>query len=139
MYKLDNIDKFTSDFVKNYDDNCDKGYLLEVHVEYPKDLLSAHGDLPFLPERRYKIAKHHQKRISSINIEEYITDVREKIAGAHKRVKKAFNISHEPESKLIATVQDKNKYACNISALKIALDHGLRLIKVHRATDFKKF
>ena len=48
-YKWDNIDKFTSDFVKNYDDNGDKGYLLEVDVEYPKDLLSAHGNLPFLP------------------------------------------------------------------------------------------
>ena len=91
----------------------------------------------FLPERRYKIAKHHyQKRISSINIEEYVTDVREKIPRAHKRVNKAFNISHEPESKLIATVQDKNKYVCNISTMKIALDHGLRLIKVHRAIEF---
>ena len=26
-YKWDNIDKFTSDFVKNYDDNGDKGCL----------------------------------------------------------------------------------------------------------------
>ena len=91
MYKLDNIDKFTSDFVKNYDDNCDKGYLLEVDVEYPKDLLSAHGDLPFLPERRYKIAKHHyQKGISPINIEEYVTDVRKKMARVHKKVSTAF-------------------------------------------------
>ena len=136
-YKWDNIDKFTSDFVKNYDDNGDKGYLLEVDVEYPKDLLSAHGDLPFLPKRRYKIPKHHyQKRISPINIEEYGTDVIKKIARAHKKVHKAFNISHEPENKLIATVQDKNKYVCNISTLKIALDHGLRLIKVHRAIEF---
>ena len=46
-YKWDNIDKFTCDFVKNYDDDGDKGYLLEVDVEYPKDLLSAHGDLLF--------------------------------------------------------------------------------------------
>ena len=46
-YKWSDIDKFTSDFVKNYDDNGDKGYLLEVDVEYPKDLLSAHDDLPF--------------------------------------------------------------------------------------------
>ena len=61
-YKWDNIDKFTNDFVKNYDDNGDKGYLLEVDVEYPKDLLSAHGDLPFLPERRYKIPKHHYQK-----------------------------------------------------------------------------
>ena len=136
-FKWDNIDKFTSDFVKNYNDNGDKGYLLEVDVEYSKDLPSAHGDITFLPERRYKILKHHyQKRISPINIEEYGTDVRKKIARAHKKVNKAFNISHEPENKLIAAVQDKNKYVCNISTLKIVLDHGLRLIKVHRAIEF---
>ena len=99
-------------------------------------MLSAHGDLPFLPERRYKKLKdHYQKRTSPINIEEYGTDVRIKIARAHKKINKAFNISHEPENKLIATVQDKNKYVCNISTLKIALDHGLRLIKVHRAIE----
>ena len=75
--KWSDIDKFTSDFVKNYDDNDDKRHLLEVDVEYPKDLLGAHRDVLFLPERRYKIPKHHyQKRISPINIEKYSTDVK---------------------------------------------------------------
>ena len=98
-YKWDNSDKFTSDFVKNYDDNGDKGYLLEVDVYYPKDLLSAHGDLPFSPERRYKIPKdHYQKAVSPVNIEEYGTDVRINIARALEKVNKAFNISHEPET-----------------------------------------
>ena len=136
-YKWCDVNMFTNDFIKSYNDDNDKGYLLEVDVEYLKDLLSKHGDLPFLPERRYKIPKHHyQKRISPIDIEEYTVDVRKKIARAHKKVNKAFNISHEPENKLIATVQDKNKYVCNISTLKMAFDHGLRLIKVHRAIEF---
>ena len=38
---------FTNDFIKNYDDKGDKGYFLEVDVEYPKELLSAHKGLPF--------------------------------------------------------------------------------------------
>ena len=136
-YKWDNVDKFTSYFVKNYDDDGDKGYLLEVDVEYPKDVLSAHGDLPFLLERRYKIPKHHyQERISDINIEEYNANVRKNIAKAHKKVNKAFNVGHEPENKVIATFQDKNKYVCNISTLEIALNHRLRLQKVHRAIEF---
>ena len=29
----------------------DKGYILEVEVEYPKNLHDLHSDLPFLPER----------------------------------------------------------------------------------------
>ena len=34
----------------------DEGYFLEVDVKYPKNLLSLHNDLPFLPERN-KIKK----------------------------------------------------------------------------------
>ena len=42
----------------------------------------------------------------------------------HKNVYKTFNITHEPEKKLITTVQDKNKFVANISILKQALKHG---------------
>ena len=37
--------------MKNYDEHNDKGCILEVDVEYPKDLHDLHSDLPFLPER----------------------------------------------------------------------------------------
>ena len=32
----DNLSKFDEKFIKDYDKNSDKGYLLEVDVEYPK-------------------------------------------------------------------------------------------------------
>ena len=38
-------------FIKNYDKDSDKGYILEVDVKYPKNLQDLHSDLPFLPER----------------------------------------------------------------------------------------
>ena len=38
-------------FIKNYDDNNDKGYIFEVDVKYPKRLHELHSDLPFLSER----------------------------------------------------------------------------------------
>ena len=39
-------------FVKSYDKkNSDKGYILEVDVDYPSKLHKLHSDMPFLPER----------------------------------------------------------------------------------------
>ena len=46
-----NISKFTKEFIKNYDEDSNKGYILEVDVKYPKNLHGFHEDLPFLPER----------------------------------------------------------------------------------------
>ena len=48
--------KFDERFIKNYDENSDKAYFLEVDVEYPKILFSLHSDLSFLPEIK-KIGK----------------------------------------------------------------------------------
>ena len=50
------LSKFDKDFIKNYDENSNKGYMLEVDVEYLKNLFNLYSDLPFLPERK-KIEK----------------------------------------------------------------------------------
>ena len=39
--------KFNEDFVKNYDEDRDKGSILKVDVEYSKDLPELHSDLSF--------------------------------------------------------------------------------------------
>ena len=45
-----NMLKFNEDFIKNYDEENDKGYILEVDVKYSKRLHNLHYDLLFLPE-----------------------------------------------------------------------------------------
>ena len=37
--------------LKNYYEESDEGYFLEVDVQYPQNLYELHNDLPFLPER----------------------------------------------------------------------------------------
>ena len=51
-------------WLKNCNENSDKGYFLEVNVEYPKKLWGYHKDLPFLSERK-KLEKV-EKRFCSI-------------------------------------------------------------------------
>ena len=62
------ISKLDEKFMKNYDENSDKGYILEVDGEYPKNLHKLHSDLPFLPERR-KINKY-SKLVSNVQNKE---------------------------------------------------------------------
>ena len=64
MGKTKKISKFNEDFIKNYDENTNKGYFFEVDIDYPKELFNLHKDLPFLPER--KKAEKVEKLICSI-------------------------------------------------------------------------
>ena len=39
MWYDDYLSNFTEDIIKNYDENSDMGYFLEVDVEYPKKIM----------------------------------------------------------------------------------------------------
>ena len=93
---MDDISKMDEDFVRSYDKNDNKGYILEVDVDYPNELQNLHSDLPFLPERMV------------IN----------------------------NTKKLVCNLNDKKNYVVHINVLKQALDHGLKLRKVHRVIEF---
>ena len=43
--------RFNEEFITNYDEDSDKAYILEVDVEYSKNLNYLHSDLPFLFEK----------------------------------------------------------------------------------------
>ena len=48
---MKDLSKVDENFIKKYDENSDKGYILELNVEYLKNLHDLHSALPFLPER----------------------------------------------------------------------------------------
>ena len=43
--------QFDEDFIKNYNEESDEGYFLEVNVQYLENLHEFQNDLSFLPER----------------------------------------------------------------------------------------
>ena len=43
--------QFNKDFKKNYNEENDEGYFLEVDVQHAEKLHELHNDLPFLPEK----------------------------------------------------------------------------------------
>ena len=96
---VNDISGINKKFVKSYDKkDSDKGYILEVDVDYPSKLHKLHSDMPFLPQRM-KIDK---------------------------------------TQKLVCNLHDKKKYVVHISILKQALNHGLKLKKVHRVIEFNQ-
>ena len=69
------LSEFNADFIKNYDENSDKGYFLEIGVEYSKNLFNSHKDLPFLPERK-KVEKVLKLICSIEDKEKYVIHIR---------------------------------------------------------------
>ena len=94
---IDN-DKINEEFIKNYNENDKKGYILEVDIKYPKTLHDLHSDLRFLPERM----------------------------GTNKC------------KKLVCNLYNKKKYVVHVNTLKQALNHGLKLKKIHTAIEFNQ-
>ena len=70
---IDN-NEINEEFIKNYNGNDNKGYILEVDVKYPKRLHELHNDLPFLPERM-KIDKCKKFVCNLSNKKNYVTHV----------------------------------------------------------------
>ena len=114
-------DKITEDDIINYD-NGRTGFILEVDLEYPKELHELHNDYPLAPE----VMNVKANMLSEKQVEIY----------------KLINGSKEPKdektNKLILNLNDKNKYVVHIRTLQFYLKHGLTLKKVHRAIKFEQ-
>ena len=70
-----NMLKFNEEFIRNYDEDSDKGYILEVYVEYPKDLHDLHNDLPYLPEKM-KINKCNKLVCNMYDKKNYVVHIK---------------------------------------------------------------
>ena len=62
---MDDISKIDEDYVKVYNKNDNKGYILDVDAYYRNKLQNLHSDLPFLPERT--IINNTKKLVCNLN------------------------------------------------------------------------
>ena len=69
------LSTFNENAINNYDENSDTGYILEIDIEYPKELFNKHKDLPFIPERM-KINKCNKLVCTSYDKENYVIHIR---------------------------------------------------------------
>ena len=67
---VEDTSKINEEFMKKYNGNINRRYILEVDVKYPKNLHDSHSDLPFLP-RRMKIDKC-KKLVCNLENKKYI-------------------------------------------------------------------
>ena len=96
---IEELSQFKEHFIKNYDEDSNKGYFLEVDVEYPKNLHNLHSDLPFLPER-LKIEKCIKLVCNVHNKKNYVAHIKAlKQALNHglilKKVQRVIQFNHE--------------------------------------------
>ena len=119
---VEDTSEINEEFIKNYDENNDKGYILEVDVKYPKTLHDLHSDLPFLPERM-KIDKCEKLVCNLHNKKKYVVHI--------NSLKQALN--HRLKFKKIHRIIEFNQKAW----LKAYIDMNTELRKLMR-NDFEK-
>ena len=88
-----------------------KGLILEVDLEYPRELHNVHNNYPVAPEK---------VKVSNDMLSAYCKKIAEK-----------YNISVGLVSKLIPTFRDKKEYVLHYCNLQLYLDLGLKIKKVH--------
>ncbi|XP_040065262.1 uncharacterized protein LOC120839101 [Ixodes scapularis] len=100
-------------------DDSPTDYILEVDLDYPEELHDSHADFPLAPEKRgvpFEWLSSYQKAL----------------------VKKFGLPERESERKLLLTLFPKRNYVIHFRNLKLYLQLGLKLKKIHRVLQFSQ-
>ncbi|CAG8552482.1 13913_t:CDS:2 [Acaulospora colombiana] len=98
-------------------DDADKGYILEVDLDYPYKLHKAHTSYPLAPEN-IEISKEEMSKYDQDLIKE---------------------LKHYTKTKkLVPNLNNKKKYIVHYRALQFYIKQGVVLTKIHRAIEFNQ-
>jgi len=104
--------------LKSYNENSDKGIILDVNSNCPKKLHDYFNEYPLCPEKL-------------IITEDMLSDYARKL-------KEENNVSSGRVSKLVTTIYDKEKYVIHYRNLQQCLELGMKITKIHRVLEFSQ-
>ena len=115
---LENIDEFN---VMSINEKSDIRYILEVDLEYPKELHELHNDYPLAPEKRavYDISN-------------------DMLSICCKNIANEYVIKFGDVKKLIPNLGNKTKYVLYYKNLQLYSSLGTKLTKINRALQFQQ-
>jgi len=97
--------------------DSERGCTVEVTLSYPPELHDLHNDLPLAPER--------------------IVPKQEWLSAENVKLQQMYNLPRPKEPKLLAHFHNRVKYKVHWYALKLYLELGMKVIKVHRAITYE--
>ena len=101
-----------------YKEDSNEGLILEVDLEYPKELHDLHNDYPLAAEK---------VKVDKDMLSNYCQEIADK-----------FKVSTGLVHKLIPTLCDKEKYVIHYRNLQLYTDLGLKITKIHRVLKFNQ-
>ena len=93
------------------------GYFIECDIECPAELHNKFNDLPFFPEKNYGLQS------------QFIKDFATQWNVTNKETK---------TQKLVCTLFNKKHYLCHYLMLRLGVQQGYRITKIHKITPFKQ-
>ena len=96
----------------------DRGYILEVDLEYPDELHELHNDYPLAPEK--------------------LAVCKDMLSKCCKGIADRYKIKVGDVKKLIPNLGNKTKYVLHYRKLQLYLSLGMKLTKIHRVLKFKQ-
>ena len=104
--------------MNKHSSNSSKGYVLEVALEYPKELRELHNDYPIAPDK--------------------IEIKREMLSDYQLKIVDHFKIPIGNVKKLVPNFFDKEKYVIHYKNIQLYLRLGLTLKKIHPILEFNQ-
>ena len=106
----------TEEEIFNKKENGKTGWILQVDLEYPRELHEEHDSFPLASEK--KISK------------------KEWMSPYQRRLIKDLDLNPPDSKKLLLTLQDKNNYFVHYRNLQFYLKQGMKLKRLHKVLEF---